>query len=361
MSNLVKRCALSCVLSTVCGLGTTIVQAEQLKFYNWADYIDPKIIEDFQKETGIDVIVVSYTESDVAEATLLAGGTGYDLAVVSLSSLQRMRDADAIVKLDQSRVESADRAEKALAALINGAAANAADYTLLYLWGHTGVAFDVEAVRARIGEVPTDLWRLVFDPEIAAKMADCGIGVVDSADEVVAAALNYLDRDPVSIDVTDLDAAFSAISAIAPYVKSFDSSHFDALMEGEMCVALTWNTEGIAPGVEIENSTYRFVAPATGTNAWFDMLVLPTGSQNSDAAYRFMNFLYRPEQMGRLAEWGYAAGSISEARSYMSDELGSHPGVFPDLQTVNFYTLPQLSGAEKATLDQRWRRALLGM
>lgn len=361
MHNLAMKCTLACIVSIATCFGTTMAQAEQLRFYHWADYIDPKIIEDFEEETGIDVISESYTEADVAEATLLAGGSGYDLAITSLSSLQRMRDADAIVELDQSRIKGADRTDRDISALMNGATADAERYSLLYLWGHVGVAFDEDAVRTRIGEVPADHWRLIFDPEMASKMSDCGIGIIDSVDEVAAAALGYLDRDPSSTNAEDLDAAFAAISAIAPYVRSFNSSQYDALIEGEICVALTWNTEGVAPGVEIENSPYRFVTPADGTSAWFDMLVLPAESQNSDAAYRFMNFLYRPEQMGRLAEWGYASGALAEARTHMSDHLSDHAGLFPDLQATSFHTLPLLSGAEKAALDQRWRRALLGM
>ena len=349
------------VLSTMLGLGTATAGAGQLRLYNWADYTDPELITEFEAETGVDVVTSTYTEADVAEATLLAGGSGYDLAVISLSSLVRMHEADAVQALDWSRVENADGTDDRLRMLMRNSDASAEEYTLLYLWGHTGIAYDEAAVRARVPDAPLDSWRMIFDPQVAARLADCGIGIVDSADEVVSAALAYLGRDPLSKDAADIEAAFQAIGAIAPYVKTFGSTHYDALMAGEMCVAFTWNTEGIAPNIEGENPDYRFIAPREGTNLWYDVFVFPAGAANTEAAYSFMNFLYRPENMARLAEWGYSAGALPEARALMSAELADHPGIFPDLNATSFYNLPQRSGAEKAAFDTRWRRALLGM
>lgn len=335
--------------------------AGEIRFYNWADYFDPDLIAEFEAETGITVVLETFIEGDVAEATLLAGGARYDLAVAPLSSVGRLIHSGAIQPLDRSRIVHAAETERPIVEMMERIEPQARRHTLLYLWGTSGLVFDEAELRRRIPDAPMDSWRLLFDPENAARLAECGISVVDSMHEVLAAALAYLGRDPRSDAPEDIDDAFAVISEIAPFVKSFSSSNYDALMSEEICLALTWSTEGVAPAYELEETTYRYVTPVEGTNAWFDVFVLPTGGKNTEDALRFLDFIYRPEHLARLAEWSYAAGGLAAARDFMSEDLTQNPGLFPDWDDARLYAPSRKSSAEKAALDARWRRTLLGL
>src|ERR1043166_4810609 len=178
--------------------------------YNWSDYIDPAVLEDFTRETGIKVKYDTFDSNDMLETKLLAGRTGYDLVVPTAYFLERQIKAGVFQKLDKSKLPNLtnawDEIARRLAAYDPGN-----QYAVNYMWGTTGLGFNVKKAREILGpDARIDTWDIVFRPELIAKFKDCGVHMLDAPDDVFAAALSYLKLDPNTKDEKDFDKAAAA-------------------------------------------------------------------------------------------------------------------------------------------------------
>ena len=177
-----------------------------VRVYNWSDYIDPKILEDFTKETGIKVVYDVFDSNEVLETKLLAGGSGYDVVVPTGPFLSRQITAGVFQKLDKSKLPNLanmwPEIMKQLAVYDPGN-----QYAINYMWGTTGIGYNEEKVKQRMADAPVDSWDLIFKPEILAKFKDCGVMVLDAPDDILPAALNYLGLDPNSSNPEDIKKA----------------------------------------------------------------------------------------------------------------------------------------------------------
>lgn len=334
----------------------------QVWLYNWSGYMDPDTLARFQDASGNAVVLDTYGDSDEAEARLLARGTGYDLAIVASETVGRLADAGAIRKFSLPDVPNAAALDTELMQILLASLPQAEGYALPYLWGTTGLAYDRAAVQERLPDAPLDSWALVFDPENASKLADCGISIVNSVEEVLAAALAYLGLDPQSQSEQDIEAAFGLLSAIAPYVRSFDSYQYDALMDGEVCLAIAWSTAGLAPKMEDENSSYQYVIPREGSNLWADLFVVPSDAGDPEGAHRLVNHVLQPSEMARATLFNNATNSVPAARQEISDPGYAIPALTlpPEVREKLFVVKPR-DGEEKRMLDRRWRLLQIGL
>ncbi|MBY6139522.1 extracellular solute-binding protein [Leisingera daeponensis] len=334
----------------------------QVRLYNWSGYIDPDTLADFQDTTGSAVVLDTYGDADEAEARLIARGTGYDLAIVTSETVGRLAEAGAIREFSLSGIPNAASLDHQLMQLFLASVPQAEGYAVPYLWGTTGIAYDRSAVLERLPEAPLDSWALVFDPGNASKLAGCGISIVNSVEEVVAAALAYLGLDPQSQSEQDLDAAFAVLSGIAPYVRTFDSYQYDALLGGEVCVAVAWSTEGLAPQLEEGSSRYQYVMPREGTNLWADLFVLPSDGSNPEASSRLVDHVLQPSEMARATLFTNATSSVPSSRAEISDPSYDIPALTlpPEVRDRLYFVKPR-SGAEKRELDRRWRLLQIGL
>jgi putrescine transport system substrate-binding protein len=335
---------------------------DQVWFYNWGAYINPVTIDSFQAETGTSFTMDTYGEADEAEARLIARGTGYDLAVVSMETVGRMVEAGAIQEIEVSAIPNARGMDQQLLEVFLGSMPSAKGYVLPYLWGTTGVVYDVAAVSERIPDAPTDSWALVFDPKNAERLADCGITIVDSVEEVLAAALVYLGLDPHSQSDLDIDAAMKVISAIAPYVRSFNSNQNDDLTSGEICLAIAWSTDGLAPLLGDDSEQYRYILPKEGTNLWADVFVVPSDAANVEQSNQLMDYILRPDMMALSTQFTLANNAVPASRAEIVDPNFDLPVLaFPQDIPVPLYFVKPRDGHEKRVLDRRWRRLQIGL
>lgn len=337
-------------------------ETEHVWFYNWSGYIAQETIDSFQKEVGTQFSMDTYGEADEAEARLIARGTGYDLAVVPMEIVGRLVEAGAIQEIDMDAIPNVAGVDQQLQELFLKSMPSAGGYVLPYLWGTTGISYDVEAVSERLPNAPLDRWALVFDPLNAERLADCGITIVDSVEEVVAAALVYLGLDPHSQSDQDIDAAFEVISAIAPYVRSFDSNQYDDLISGKICLAIAWSTAALAPLLGEESERYQYILPQEGTNLWADVLVVPSDAANVEQANQLMNHILRPDMMALATLSTFANNSVPSSRDGIDDPNFDMPVMaLPQDIRVPLYFLKPRDGQEKRGLDRRWRRIQIGL
>jgi len=353
---LTKHIALAIFAAT--GFAAPIsAETDQVRFFNWSGYIAPETIESFQEEVGTQFTMDTYGEADEAESRLTARGSGYDLAVVPMEIVGRLVEAGAIQEIAVDNLSNLEGVDQPLQERFLNSMPIADGYVLPYLWGTTGIVYDVDAVAERLPNAALDSWSLVFDPQNAERLADCGITITDSVEEVVAAALVYLGLDPHSQSDQDLEAAFEVISAIAPYVRSFDSNQYDDLIGGEICLAIAWSTDGLAPLLEAESEQYHYVLPREGTNLWADVFVVPSDAVNVEQAHQLMDHMLRSDMMAAATQYTFANNSVPTSHAEIDNpSFDLSVLAFPqDIQVPLYFVKPR-DGGEKRGLDRRWRR-----
>lgn len=310
-------------------------EGKVLRVYNWSDYIAPETVAKFEAETGIKVTYDVFDSNEVLEAKLLSGASGYDLVVPTSEFLGRQIAAGVFQPLDRSKLPHYANLDPELLGFLRTVDPDNA-YAVPYLWGTTGIGYNVAKVRERLGpDAPVDSLDLVFRPENLAKLASCGVAVLDAPREVFSAALRYLGQDPSATD-PDLyrGPARELLERIRPYVTYFHSSQYiNDLANGEVCVALGWSGDILQAadrareagnGVEIAYSI-----PREGALIWFDMLAIPADARNVDNAHRFIDFLLRPEVIAEVTGYVKYANANRAADPLIAPDILGNPGIYP--------------------------------
>ncbi|MGJ8557816.1 MAG: extracellular solute-binding protein, partial [Sulfitobacter geojensis] len=216
--------------------------AEEVRVYNWSDYIDEALLEKFETETGIELIYDVFDSNEVLETKLLAGGSGYDVVVPSGTFLQRQITAGAFQKLDPSKLSNMDNMWDTINDRLKKYDPEGA-YAINYMWGTTGIGVNINKVKEVLGDdAPVDSLALVLDPANMEKLSECGVHFLDAPAEIIPATLAYIGEDPDSQDTDVIAKTEPVLSAVAPFVQKFHSSEYiNALANGDICVAVGWS------------------------------------------------------------------------------------------------------------------------
>lgn len=311
-------------------------QERVLNVYNWSDYIDPYAVARFTRETGIRVRYDVYDSLETLEGRLSAGRSGYDIIVpTSEPTFARLLRAGGLREIDRARIPNWRNLDPVLmerVASIDPGNRHGA----VYLWGTVGLGIRVDRVRAALGpDVPLDSLDILLRPENAARLARCGIMVMDSPTDVLPSVQRWLGRDPNGTSAEDLRAAGDALMAIRRHVRAIipSSSILDALASGEACVALTYSGDVIQAqarareanrGVEV-----AYVMPR-GAQLWFDMLAIPADAPNPDAAHAFINFLLQPDVMAGITSHVRYPNAVPASRPLVEEAVRNDRSVFPE-------------------------------
>jgi putrescine transport system substrate-binding protein len=238
----------------------------------------------------------------------------------------------------------------------------AKDYAVPFLWGTTGLMVDIDDVLERVPEKTLNSWDLVFDSKNAAALADCGITIADSVQEVVAIALNYLGRNPNSMAEDDLDAAFDLLAQIMPHVNTIDGSQQEQILQNEACVALTWSSDALAPQAQLGRDEVRYFVPEEGTVLWADVLVLPNDTSHPEHSHQLLRYMNEPDVLAKVSQFSLALTDIPVTHAAMQTlDRDILEQVAPKDRRDKLFMLTPRSGAEKRLLDRRWRRMQLGL
>ncbi len=358
-----KRTALLTTTATLIAFGAYAEEEPVLNVYNWSDYIAEDTIANFEEETGIKVTYDVFDSNEVLEAKLLAGSTGYDIVVPTGDFLARQVMAGVFAPLDKEQLPN-------LANMNEGLMGQAANYdennnhAVIYMWGTTGIGYNVEKVKEALGEdAPVDSWSLVFDPANMEKLKDCGVSMLDSPTEMMAAALNYLDLDPNSNDEGEVKQASDLIADVQPYVRYFHSSQYiDDLAAGETCVAVGWSgdvfiaADDATDGVEIAYSI-----PDEGAQQWFDMMAIPADAPHPENAMKFMNYIMDAKVTADITNYVWYANANDASMEFVDAEIKDDPSIFPTPEVLDaLYTQQVKNSAESRVINDAWARAKAG-
>jgi len=370
LSGLVARRTLTtAVLAAAIGLVHASAAAAQdrvVNVYNWSDYIDPKVLDDFTRETGIAVRYDTFDSNETLETKLLAGRSGYDVVVPTAYFLERQIKAGIFLKLDKSRLPNLRNVWPEIAQRL-AAYDPGNEHAVNYMWGTTGIGYNVAAMHARLGpEATIDSWDVVFKPELLAKFKDCGVHMLDSADDIIPAALHYLGIDPNSVDPRDLEKAAALLARIRPSVRKFHSSEYlNALASGEICLVVGWSgdiKQAQKRAAEAKNGiTIAYAIPKEGAQMWFDNFAIPRDAPHVAEAYAFINYMLKPEVAARNTNLiSYANGNLASqkfiARSVLEDR-----SIYPDEATMQrLYTVGARDQKAQRLINRLWTRIKTG-
>jgi putrescine transport system substrate-binding protein len=343
----------------------TAQKGRVVNFYNWSDYVDPTVFDEFTKETGITVRYDTFDSNDTLEAKLLAGQSGYDVVVPTAYFLARQIAAGIFQKLDKPKLPNLASAWPEIANRL--AVYDPGNlYAVNYMWGTTGIGYNVKKAKEILGaDTAIDSWDYVFNPDKISKFKDCGIHLLDSSDDIMSAGLHYLDLDPNSSDPADLQKVTDLLLKIRPYVRKFHSSEYlNALTTGEICFVVGFSGDvkqaqkraaEAKGGIEIGYSI-----PKEGAQLWFDNLAIPKDARDPAEAHELINYLLKPEIAAKNTNYVWYANGDVPSR-FIDQPILDDRSIYPDAATMaHLYTIIARDQKSQRLINRLWTRIKTG-
>lgn len=350
----------------VTALTAVSAMAEEVRVYNWSDYIDESLLEKFETETGIELIYDVFDSNEVLETKMLAGGSGYDVVVPSGTFLQRQISAGAFQKLDMSKLPNKDNLWDVIEDRLKKYDPSN-EYAINYMWGTTGIGVNIGKVKEVLGEdAPVGSLSLIFDPANMEKLAGCGVHFLDAPAEMIPAALAYIGEDPDSQDKDVIAKAEDVLTPVAPFVQKFHSSEYiNALANGDICVAFGWSGDILQArdrAAEAENGVeIEYYAPSEGALMWFDNMAIPVDAPNPDAAHKFLNFILDAQNMAAASNYVYYANGNLASQEFLEEDVIGDTAIYPDAATLeNLYTTSPYGPKIQRLVTRMWTKIKSG-
>ncbi|WP_421703431.1 polyamine ABC transporter substrate-binding protein [Aliiroseovarius sp.] len=347
-------------------LGAGAATAEEVRVYNWSDYIDEGLLEKFEAETGYDLIYDVFDSNEVLETKMLAGGSGYDVVVPTGTFLQRQITAGAFQKLDMSKLPNIANMWDAISSRTAQYDPDNA-YSINYMWGSTGIGVNVAKVTEVLGEdAPIDSLALIFDPANMEKLASCGVHFLDAPTELIPAALAYLGEDPDSHDPDVIAKAEPILTAVRPHVQKFHSSEYiNALANGDICVAVGWSGDVLQArdrADEAENGVeIAYNAVKEGSLMWFDQMAIPVDAPNPEGAHAFLNFIMDAQNMAAASNYVYYANGNKASQDHLEEDVITDPAIYPTPEAMEtLYTTTPYPAKVQRVVTRMWTRIKSG-
>jgi putrescine transport system substrate-binding protein len=335
-----------------------------LNVYSWLDYIAPNTVADFEKETGIKVRYDTYDNNEVLETKLLTGHTSYDIVLPTGAFFERQRQAGIYRKLDKTALPNLINADpdimRRLAVYDPGNL-----YAIPYMFTTVGLGYNVEKVRARLGPVIPDSWALLFDPNNAAKLKECGISIIDSAMDVFQASMIYLGRDPNRLDPRDVAAASDVLLKIRPFVRTIDVAPIADLANSNICLSLGWSgdveTARSRANEAQSGANLAYFVPREGSVITVDMMAIPADAPHPHNAEIWMNYLMRPDVMASITNYIHYPNGYSGSLPLVQASIKSDEAIYPDEATRARLISPKTVPLEYSRIVTReWTRFRTG-
>jgi putrescine transport system substrate-binding protein len=358
------------------GADTPARRDRLVNVYNWSDYIEPTVLDAFTRETGIQVRYDTFDSNDTLETKLLAGKSGYDVVVPTGNFLQRQIKAGVFQKLDKAKLPHLSAVwpviAKHLAVYDPGN-----QYAVNYMWGTVGIGYNVKQAGEALNAAPAggagalasqiSTWNTVFGAGALIKFKDCGVHMLDSADDILPAALHYLGRDPNSIDRGDLERAADLVAKVRPAVRKFHSSEYlNALAGGEICLVVGWSgdvKQAQKRAAEAGNGVViGYAVPKEGAQMFFDNLAIPRDARNVDEAHAFIDYMLRPEVAAKNTNFlSYANGNLA-SQPLIDPEILNDRTIYPDEATMaQLYTINAHDVGTTRLMNRLWTRIKTGL
>jgi len=263
--------------------GLLFASNQVVNVYNWSGYIPPKVLSLFEKETGIHVNYSTFEDNQSLYTKLKADpNAGYDIAVPSTYIVSRMAHEGMLHKIDKSKLPNFKYLDPKL---LNQSYDPGNEYSVPYLWGTTGLIVNADVFPK--GSVTS--WKDLWSPRFKGKIA-----LLDDMRDVFSMALKVLGYSINDENPKHIKQAYLKLRQLLPNVQSFDTNGSQQMYVNEDS-NIGMMANGDAYSVIQEAPEYYYVYPADGANMWMDNLVIPINAPHLENAYRFINFILRPD------------------------------------------------------------------
>ncbi|KIC50165.1 polyamine ABC transporter substrate-binding protein [Tateyamaria sp. ANG-S1] len=355
------------MLGTVAAFALTgAVMADEVRVYNWSDYIDEELLTKFEEETGLNLVYDVFDSNEVLETKMLAGSSGYDIVVPTGTFLQRQIAAGVFQPLDKSQLPNIENMWDVIEArTANYDPENA--YSINYMWGTTGLGVNVGKVTEILGaDAPIGSLSLIFDPANMEKLAACGVHFLDAPTEMIPAALTYAGMPSDAKDKDSLAKAEEVLMAVRPHIQKFHSSEYiNALANGDICVAFGWSGDILQArdrAAEAENGVeIAYTAPTEGALMWFDQMAIPADAPNPEGAHKFLNFIMDAQNMAQASNYVYYANGNAASKEFLLEDVIGDTAIYPDEAALeNLYTVTPWEARDQRNLTRTWTKIKSG-
>ena len=357
---------LSAATAVVAAFGCAAQAQERVvNVYNWSDYIDQSIIEDFTRDTGIKVVYDVFDSNEILETKLLAGGSGYDIVVPTHNFLVRQIEAGVYQKLDKSKLPNISNMWDVVNTRVAKFDPDNA-YSINWMWGTVGLGYNEKKVQEALGVEAIDSWDVFFNPDKLSKLADCGVYVLDSPADIIPITMKYLGLDPESKSAEDFAKVEETLLKIRPFIRKFHSSEYiNALANGDICLAVGWSGDVFQArdraaeadqGVEV-----AYVVPKEGAEMWFDQMAIPADAPHVEEAHEFLNYIMKPEVVAKASNFVFYANGNLASQQFIDKEILEDPAVYPDEATLkNLFTVGAYDPKIQRIVTRTWTKITTG-
>jgi len=344
----------------LCAASVQAKEATVLRFYNWTDYIDPAVLDDFTKETGIRVEYTTFETSEELEQKILSKTSGYDLVVTAATFLARQRAKGFFQKIDKTLLKNYAKIDRELLGKLQASDPDNS-YGVPYLWGTTIFAYNKRQVTALLGkDAPLDSWKLLFNLDHAKALSACGIAMIDSPSEVLPELLRYAGQIPNSQNPLDYSAADRHLQKLRSSIRYFGGEEIiDDLANGKICIALSYSgdlSQARAKARDNNGDEIVLVNPIEGAQMWTDMMAIPVDSKDRATVHQLIDFLLRPQNMARISNMVEYANPEPSSWPMVEEAIRTDTALFPNADAQKkLYTQYLLTDAIQKIHERIWR------
>ncbi|QXI26222.1 polyamine ABC transporter substrate-binding protein [Pseudomonas vanderleydeniana] len=358
--------SLFAVLCCAAVMPLTQAAEQEVKVYNWSDYIAPDTLANFEKASAIKVRYDVFDTNEMLEAKLLSGHSGYDVVVPSSQFLSKQIRAGAYQPLQKNLLGNWKHLDPRLMKRLE-AADPGNRYAVPYMWGTVGIGYNEEKVRAVLGrDAVLDSWAMVLEPANLEKLKSCGVAFLDAPVKIIPQVLLYLGLDPNSTRPEDYKKASDRLMALRPSVTYFNSSKYTAdLANGDICVAIGYSGDVMQARSRARESgkpvDIRYLIPKEGVNLWFDMLAIPKDAANVAQAHALIDYLLRPEVIAPISNYVGYANPNKDATALMDPKVSGDPGIYPGDEVIaHTFVSADLPANIQRLITREWSRIKSG-
>ena len=272
-----------------CAPPAPVVTSSELNLYVFSEYVPEALVEGFERETGVTANIETYATNEEMLAGLRDKPGRYDLILPSDYAVEELIAADALQPLDLGSIPNYNNVDAAFLSPYFDPGGDTSGrrpamrnekFSLPYLWGTTGIAYD----ETKVAE-PITSWEDLWRPDLAGHIV-----VLDDSREMMGIALQTLGYDKNETSAARLDEARDRLLELAPGIIAFDAeTPEDYLISGQAWVGVVYN--GNASLAAAANPNIVYVLPEEGAGIWFDNMAIPADAPHTDAAIAFMNYV----------------------------------------------------------------------
>ncbi len=328
---------------------------DTVRVLNWPDYIEPSVLQDFEKEHHIRVVYDIFASNDDLQTKLRAGGMPYDVVFPTANAVPAMAAKGLLGKLDKASLKNLSNIDPRVDATLRAWDKDGA-YSLPYMWYTVGIAWNPKLTAKAYPGRAMDSLTNVFDPETARRFQSCGVGVVDSATDVVPLAAMAGGQGKWD-GKNSTNAAAQVLDRLAGIVKVIPTDQYiDALANGKICVAIGFSGDAVQAQAKSRGAV-EYRVPADGGLLAIDAMAVPANAKNKREAHLFIDYLLRPQVIAKISNTvGYANANL-KAGEFMSESVKSNPAVVPSTASLSHSSpIPILSEQDQQDIARIWAR-----